>query len=169
LLHCDISINTMYTLYIQPDSNSRDVYVAAAAAYNAKPLKERDAGFDLYCEGVQVGVEGVTKISQQCVAGLWDPAFGGFRAYYMMPRSSISKTPLRLANSVGIIDAGYRGKLIAAVDNIDKPNVYNIAPDTRLFQICSPDLSVFTSVEVVDVIPGGPTLRGEGGFGSTGI
>jgi dUTP pyrophosphatase len=86
----------------------------------------------------------------------------------MMPRSSISKMPLRLANSVGIIDAGYRGNLIAAVDNIDKATVYNVAPDTRLFQICSPDLSVFLKVEVVDVIPGGPTLRGEGGFGSTG-
>ena len=32
-----------------------------------------------------------------------------------IPRSSIAKTPLMLANSVGIIDAGYRGNLIAAV------------------------------------------------------
>ena len=35
-----------------------------------------------------------------------------------MPRSSISKTPLRLANAVGLIDAGYRGEIMAAVDNI---------------------------------------------------
>ena len=34
--------------------------------------------------------------------------------YYLYPRSSISKTKMRLANSVGIIDAGYRGELIAA-------------------------------------------------------
>ena len=28
------------------------------------------------------------------------------------------RTPLRLANSVGIIDAGYRGNICAVVDNI---------------------------------------------------
>ena len=39
-------------------------------------------------------------------------------SYFLMPRSSISKTPLRLANAVGLIDAGYRGEIMAAVDNI---------------------------------------------------
>ena len=34
--------------------------------------------------------------------------------YYLYPRSSISKTPLILANSVGIIDSGYRGNIKAA-------------------------------------------------------
>ena len=34
-------------------------------------------------------------------------------SYYLYPRSSIIKTPLRLANSVGIIDSGYRGNIIA--------------------------------------------------------
>lgn len=37
--------------------------------------------------------------------------------FYLYPRSSISKTPFRLANSVGIIDSGYRGNLIAMLDN----------------------------------------------------
>ena len=36
--------------------------------------------------------------------------------YMIVPRSSISKTPLRLCNSIGIIDAGYRGELLAFVD-----------------------------------------------------
>ena len=35
-----------------------------------------------------------------------------------MPRSSISKTPLRLANSIGLIDGGYRGEIMAPCDNI---------------------------------------------------
>ena len=35
-----------------------------------------------------------------------------------MPRSSISKTPLRMSNSVGLIDGGYRGEIMASVDNI---------------------------------------------------
>ena len=38
------------------------------------------------------------------------------RDFYVYPRSSISKTPLRMANSVGIIDSGYRGNLKFAVD-----------------------------------------------------
>ena len=36
--------------------------------------------------------------------------------YYMYPRSSLSKTKLRLANSTGIIDSGYRGNLIGMFD-----------------------------------------------------
>ena len=35
-----------------------------------------------------------------------------------MPRSSIVKTPLRLSNSVGVIDRGYRGQVTAVVDNL---------------------------------------------------
>ena len=33
-------------------------------------------------------------------------------------RSSISKTPLRMSNSIGLIDGGYRGELKVYVDNI---------------------------------------------------
>ena len=48
-------------------------------------------------------------------------------AYYLYPRSSMgSKTPLRLSNSVGIIDAGYRGNIIGVVDNISDRENYNI-------------------------------------------
>jgi dUTP pyrophosphatase len=100
----------------------------------------------------------------------------------MFPRSSLSKTPLRLANSVGIIDSGYRGNLIGAFDVIShsvcEPQIctneenrlvacdYVILPFQRLVQICSPGLEpIFVEwVERVDT-----TLRGEGGFGSTGV
>ena len=84
-------------------------------------------------------------------------------SYYLYPRSSISKTPLRMANSVGIIDAGYRGSLMVAVDNIsDEP--YCIEKGQRLFQICEPTLSSLT-FELTDVLS--HTSRGGGGFGST--
>ena len=76
-----------------------------------------------------------------------------------------AKTPLRLANSVGIIDAGYRGTLKAIVDNIDRENGIVIPKGTRLFQICSPTLQPIT-YEVVDSLS--ETSRGEGGLGSTG-
>lgn len=158
----------VYTLYIKPDPAVKDLYTTSADAYNSTPRAERDAGFDLFSVASSAHPEGVTKITQQTVAALYDGLDGGFRAYFMMPRSSISKTPLRLANSIGLIDAGYRGPLLAVVDNISE-NTYNVAANTRLFQIVSPDLRAFHRVLIVDEIPGGPTLRGEGGFGSTGL
>ena len=84
-------------------------------------------------------------------------------SYYLYPRSSISKTPLRMSNSTGIIDAGYRGNIIAKVDNISNEE-YKIEKGTRLFQICSPSLEEI-ELEVVDELS--ETSRGTGGFGST--
>lgn len=101
--------------------------------------------------------------------------------FYLYPRSSISKTRIRLANSVGIIDAGYRGDIIAAVDTIGlfgSADIWHIWKETlspikkyeRYFQICAPDLSPFLVhiVETEDEL-GAPTTRGHGGFGSTGV
>jgi dUTP pyrophosphatase len=96
----------------------------------------------------------------------------------MYPRSSISKTNLRLANSVGIIDAGYRGNIMGMFDivNIDEAKMskymtedYIINKYDRLVQICAPGL-VPIIVEVVDKVEelGEKTERGSGGFGSTG-
>ena len=87
------------------------------------------------------------------------------KPYLLMPRSSIAKTPLRLSNSIGLIDGGYRGEIIAAVDNI-KDEPYTIEPGQRLFQLVAMDGSPIT-VEFVDELS--DTTRGEGGFGSTGM
>ena len=84
-------------------------------------------------------------------------------SYYLYPRSSISKTPLRMANSVGIIDAGYRGSIMVAVDNISDES-YCIEAGQRLFQICAPSLPSLT-FELTDTLS--DTARGEDGFGST--
>jgi dUTPase len=101
--------------------------------------------------------------------------------FYLYPRSSISKTRMRLANSVGIIDSGYRGDIIAAVDTIGlfgSNDIWHIWKETlspikkydRYFQICSPNLSPFL-VRIVETEAelGAPTARGAGGFGSTGL
>ncbi|MEC9026158.1 MAG: dUTP diphosphatase [Candidatus Neomarinimicrobiota bacterium] len=85
--------------------------------------------------------------------------------YLLMPRSSISKTPLRQCNSVGLIDAGYRGEIMAAVDNI-KDIPYTVEPGQRLFQLVSMDGAPIT-FEIVSELS--QTDRGDGGFGSTGI
>ena len=75
-----------------------------------------------------------------------------------------SKTPLRLSNSVGIIDAGYDGNIMAIVDNVSDKRLCSYKGD-RLFQLCSPDLSP-TTYEMSDNLS--DTSRGLGGLGSTG-
>ena len=86
------------------------------------------------------------------------------KSYFLMPRSSLSKTPLRLANSVGLIDAGYRGEIMAAVDNI-KDFAYEVEIGQRLFQIVAMDGSAI-HFELGDHLS--ETTRGADGFGSTG-
>jgi len=124
-----------------------------------------DAGLDLYCPGdLTIPPHETAKIDLkiQC-EGLSDDN-GRNVCYYLYPRSSISKTPLRLANSVGIIDAGYRGNIMAVVDNIsDEP--YHVQKGQRLFQICGRFLEPI-NLTLVDTLS--DSERGNGGFGSTG-
>ena len=119
-----------------------------------------DAGIDLFIVEKQTIKTGETVkinfgISCEAVENI---------PYFLMPRSSISKTPLRLSNSIGLIDAGYRGEIMAAVDNI-KEEDYTIDFGQRLFQIVAMDGSPL-SFELVDSLS--QTDRGAGGFGSTG-
>ena len=90
-------------------------------------------------------------------------------SYYMYPRSSTgAKTPLRMANSVGIIDSGYRGNLIAVFDNI-KNSSYDVSSGDRLVQICNGNLHYPIFPIIVESLQDlGTTERGLGGFGSTG-
>lgn len=163
----------MYILYIVPNAASKDAYIETAAKYLSKPYGERDAGFDLVSEAmnvvpIQIAKSPSAMIDQQLVAACYDTNRKLFRAYWMLPRSSLSKTPLRLSNSVGLIDAGYRGSIKAAVSNFGA-DMFEAPANNRYFQLSTPDLLPWDRVEIVDEIPGGPTLRGSGGFGSTGL
>ena len=98
--------------------------------------------------------------------------------YDMRPRSSLSNTNLRLANSIGTIDAGYRGHLMGKFDVTHLTPIadtdYNklgviLDKYVRLVQICAPGLLPIL-VKIVDTKEElGTSIRGEGGFGSTGI
>ena len=99
-----------------------------------------DSGLDLFCpETITINPGETVKINLQ--------------------------TPLRLSNSVGIIDAGYRGDIIACVDNI-KNESYTITQGDRLFQICAGNLEPIEFQLVNDL---SNTQRGTSGFGSTGL
>lgn len=93
--------------------------------------------------------------------------------FYVYPRSSISKTRIRLANSVGIIDSGYRGNLIGMFDviendsNLSKKYV-EVESYSRLLQICAPTLCPIIVIMRETSEELGITERGEGGFGSSG-
>lgn len=85
--------------------------------------------------------------------------------YWMVPRSSISKTGLMMLNSVGVIDKSYRGELMAFLWNTSNVPVL-VEAGNRLVQIVAGDMSDITSITLMDSFP--TTSRGEGGFGSTG-
>jgi deoxyuridine 5'-triphosphate nucleotidohydrolase len=87
--------------------------------------------------------------------------------YYMYPRSSMYKSGIMLANSVGIIDRTYRGTLKALVTNLNEHTYPNVVAGTRVTQIVAPDMGHIREIKIVDSLP--ETTRGSGGFGSTGI
>jgi dUTPase len=137
-------------------------------------------GFDLYQPSEVVVGPGLAHVLDQQVQChmLWRPAGAGavehlvvehLVSYYLYPRSSTGlNTPLRLSNSVGIIDAGYRGSIKALFDNFSAD--FTVQKQQRLVQVCPPNLTYPLLVEVVfDVTALGTTARGMGGLGSTGI
>ena len=160
----------MFLRIATQDHNMRMYYTDAIQKHNTKLLTGSgfiDAGFDIFSPNeYYIQCDKVFKIDfdVKCHAQMILDSGKQFNTgFYMYPRSSLSKTQVRLANSVGIIDAGYRGNLIGAFDGIGSGRV---DPGDRLVQICAPGL-VPIVVELVDAIDTN-TERGTGGFGSSG-
>lgn len=140
-----------------------------------------DSGVDLYVpQNISFGLGEVIFIDHKIKCRMLNDK-GETVGFYLYPRSSISKTPLSLANSVGIIDKGYRGTIIAACrhnptsedlkymftkESCYENRGYEVKCGTRLVQICAPDLSPI-KLRLVDSLD--ETKRGVGGFGSTGL
>jgi dUTP pyrophosphatase len=84
----------------------------------------------------------------------------------VLPRSGLaSRHGLTLANAPGLIDAGYRGEVICAVVNLDREHAVRIGRGDRIAQLVIVAVAE-PEPAFVDELP--PSLRGEGGFGSTG-
>ena len=181
------------------DDELKKLYKEAAEKHNTKIMNEPhfyDSGFDLYLPKNEAGIDyygvgtrfvsfgladavPVNKVDFKikCCAKMYDKQYNFFYTpFYTYARSSMSKTPLRLANNQGIIDAGYRGNLIGMFDCIyytdesdDRDQNYYMDVYSRMLQICAPSL-VPIYVHIVSSIEelGPNTSRGEGGFGSTG-
>lgn len=149
-------------------------------------MEHIDAGFDLFvpfrkiCDANRVVNDRYAPLGQFCtqnpVCNKFDFGIkcsavvrerGGCSyntGYYLHPRSSVSKGPLRLANSTGIIDSGYRGNIIGMFDS--DAHMFTVEQYDRIAQICAPSLMPIY-VELVDYIDE-ETVRGGGGFGSSG-
>lgn len=188
-------------LFVDGDDELKCIYQNAVNAHNNKIVLNPnfiDAGFDLFApgnEGDELNVFGdklrffstgwedaqpVNKLDFKvcCSARMVTDTGKSFNTgYYMYPRSSLSKTQLRLANATGIIDAGYRGHLIGMFDVVnmqpdftdDKEADYFGKKFDRYLQICAPGL-VPILVELVESKEdlSEETERGGNGFGSTG-
>ncbi len=85
--------------------------------------------------------------------------------YFLLPRSSIYKSGLMMANSTGVIDKSYRGELKAPVWSMTGNTA--VERGTRLFQVVAPDMGWIRNIRLVNSLP--TTDRGTGGFGSTGL
>ncbi len=163
------------TVYVNPNNvELYNRYYEAIYHHNGKLLnsiQNVDAGFDLYVpENQEIfgGQPNRINFGIKCSAKIIENGFPPYNSgYYLHPRSSISNGPLRLANSTGIIDSGYRGNIIGAFDCLS--NSYYVHCNDRIVQICAPGLMPIY-VELVDSenYLGGETMRGGGGFGSTG-
>jgi dUTP pyrophosphatase len=117
-MHLKVRITPEYKDVLEP------YYKDSIKKYNDKVKggeKHLDSGFDLYIadhfSNIKYNEASPIVINHQVQCALYDDN-GNPLPYYLYPRSSISKTPFRLANQVGIIDSGYRGNLIAKVDCI---------------------------------------------------
>jgi dUTP pyrophosphatase len=126
-----------------------------------------DAGLDLVClEDITVPAKSqgfMIKLGFKCSAFNQN---GLGVSYLLLPRSSTGRdTPLRLSNSVGLIDSSYRGEICALVDNISDAE-YTITKGRKLFQLLF--LPVYNNLKINLCNELDNTTRGQGGFGSTG-
>ena len=86
-------------------------------------------------------------------------------AGFLFARSGIaSKRGLAPANKVGVIDSDYRGEFMVALHNHSNVDA-TIAGGERIAQMC---ILPVLQAEFLVADELGETVRGEGGFGSTG-
>lgn len=123
-----------------------------------------DAGLDLRSD-VDVTIKaggGRTLVSTGIAVAIPD-GYAGF----IHPRSGLAyKYGVTVLNAPGLIDSGYRGELKVLLVNTDPDNDFVITRGERIAQLV---IQSYESVELSEVDSfSGESIRGEGGFGSTG-
>jgi dUTP pyrophosphatase len=84
----------------------------------------------------------------------------------VLPRSGLARDHgIALVNAPGLIDSGYRGELRVLLLNTDPAETFKVEPGDRIAQL------VLTPILIADVVEAealSESVRGEGGFGSSG-
>lgn len=118
-----------------------------------------DAGFDLYA----TSRERIGLFKYRYGTGIAVEIPEGYEGQ-ARPRSSIHKTGMILCNSVGTVDAPYRGEIMAVFWKIPFiGKIYEVGD-----RICQLVIKPVPEVEYVETDELSETSRGNGGFGSTG-
>ena len=160
----------LFTPLQKEDPKEKDVYGEVIRCFGPSWVDD---------DGLKINPVNKIDFKVKCSAKMLSNSFSNsfYTGYFLYPRSSLSKTPLRLANSVGIIDSGYRGNIMGMFDvvNVIEEELseyedadYYVKKYDKLVQICAPNLCPIF-VKIVDTLEelGEETERGEGGFGST--
>ena len=124
---------------------------------------EFSAGADLYavCDGEVTFAPGETKLIKTGLAMEIPEGYAGL----IYARSGLaSKRGLAPANKVGVVDADYRGEVMVALHNHSNSE-QRVAPMERIAQLV---VAPFLKAEFEEAESLCETVRGEGGFGSTG-
>jgi dUTP pyrophosphatase len=127
-----------------------------------RPARAGDAGLDLTAD-----VDAVIEPGERAMipTGV-SVAIPDGHAGLVLPRSGLAaREGLTLANSPGLIDAGYRGEVTCAVVNLDRDRAVHIKRGERIAQLVVVPTAAVTPAWVEE-LPA--SERGEGGFGSTG-
>ena len=87
-------------------------------------------------------------------------------AAFVVPRSGLAaKHGITVVNAPGTVDAGYRGEIKVSLLNTDSKSAYDVAVGDRIAQLIVMPVTRANFV-AVDELP--ESVRGDGGFGSTG-
>lgn len=121
-----------------------------------------DAGFDLHAvEDVELAPGRRAKVRTGIAVEL-PPGCAG----WVVPRSGLAaRHGIALVNAPGLIDAGYRGEVAVLLLNTDATESFEVRAGMRVAQLVVAPVST-PAVEEVDELS--ETVRGSGGFGSSG-
>jgi dUTP pyrophosphatase len=121
-----------------------------------------DAGLDLYAlEGIELA-PGARSQVRTGIAVEIPPGHAGL----VLPRSGLAaRHGIALVNAPGLIDPGYRGELLVLLLNTDRENAFAVRAGDRVAQLV---VVAVTASAVVGVSELSESVRGVGGFGSSG-
>jgi dUTP pyrophosphatase len=123
---------------------------------------EGDAGYDLYAlEAATIGPGERASVGTGIAVAIPDGWAG-----LVLPRSGLAaRHGITLPNAPGLIDSGYRGEVRVLLLNSDAREPFEVAPGDRIAQLL---LVRHEAPELIEVDSLDETVRGAGGFGSSG-